>query len=123
MAVGTLRRARLQVLLSFRKSTSEVNVSFIHKTFASDSNTYSMLDSFEILTTSGIVLWHKHYVPISPTPINNLINDVLIEERGSRGIKAESSKDAPYRTDKYTLRWARAKDVGVVFVVRPRLQI
>lgn len=74
-----------------------------------------MLDSFEILTTSGIVLWRKQYTPVSSNVINSLINDVFIEERGQKN--ADSSSNAPYKKDKYTLRWSSAKDLGVMFVV------
>lgn len=69
-----------------------------------------MLDAFEIVTTSGIVLWRKHYAPISSTLINNLINDVFIEER-------QKGSGATYRSEKYTLRFTTAKDVGLIFVV------
>lgn len=70
-----------------------------------------MLDAFEIVSTSGIVLWRKHYAPVSSTLINNLINDVFIEERQKEG-------GAAYRSDKYTLRFTTAKDAGLIFVVR-----
>ena len=76
-----------------------------------------MLDSFEILTTSGIVLWRKHYTPVSSNVINSLINDVFIEERGAKGAAQDGGSNAPYRKDKYTLRWTSAKDVGLIFVV------
>lgn len=70
-----------------------------------------MLDAFEIVTTSGIVLWRKHYTPVSSTLINNLINDVFIEER-------QKESGTTYRSDKYTLRFTTGKDVGLIFVVR-----
>ena len=77
-----------------------------------------MLDAFEILTTSGIVLWRKHYTPVSSNVINSLINDVFIEERGQKSrTDVDGGSNAPYKKDKYTLRWTGAKDVGVVFVV------
>lgn len=74
-----------------------------------------MLDAFEILTTSGIVLWRKEYTPVSSNVINSLINDVFIEERGQKNV--DGGSNAPYKKDKYTLRWMSAKDVGVIFVV------
>ena len=74
-----------------------------------------MLDAFEILTTSGIVLWRKQYTPVSSNVINSLINDVFIEERGKKNV--ESGSNPPYKKDKYTLRWTSAKDVGLIFVV------
>ena len=76
--------------------------------------TFRMLDAFEILTTSGIVLWRKHYAPVSSNVINSLINDVFIEERGQKNV--DSGSNAPYKKDKYTLRWTSAKDIGVIFV-------
>lgn len=76
-----------------------------------------MLDAFEILTTSGIVLWRRHYTPdFSPHVINNLVSDVLIEEK--RDLKGSHDGEAKsYRKDRYTLKWTSAKDVGLCFVV------
>ncbi|KAI7553154.1 P-loop containing nucleoside triphosphate hydrolase protein [Hortaea werneckii] len=75
-----------------------------------------MLDAFEILTTSGIVLWRRHYTPdFSPHVINNLVSDVLIEEK--RDLKGSHDGEAKsYRKDRYTLKWTSAKDVGLCFV-------
>ena len=80
-------------------------------------NRDNMLDSFEVLTTSGIVLWRKQYAPLSSNVINSLINDVFIEERGQRGGGQEGGSNAAYKKDRFTLRWASAKDVGLIFVV------
>ncbi|EMC94861.1 hypothetical protein BAUCODRAFT_73744 [Baudoinia panamericana UAMH 10762] len=68
-----------------------------------------MLDAFEILTTSGIVLWRKHYAPIAPSIVDGLIRDVFIEEK-------QSPSNEQYRKERYTLKWSLAKDVGLVFV-------
>jgi len=77
-----------------------------------------MLDTFEILTSSGIVLWRKHYSPVSPHLINSLINDVFIEERSGGGHTEKDGATLPaYKKEKYTLKWTGAKDVGLVFVV------
>jgi len=80
-----------------------------------------MLDSFEILTTSGVVLWSKSYVPVSSNIINALISDVFIEEKLPSGNKAgddnRASRNPPYRKEKYTLKWTTAKDLGLIFVV------
>ena len=78
-----------------------------------------MLDSFEIITTSGVVLWSRSYAPVGAHIINSLIKDVFIEEKtrvpeGAGGGTAHNS----YKKDKYTLRWKRAKDFGLIFVVR-----
>ncbi|OJD20867.1 hypothetical protein ACJ73_07797 [Blastomyces percursus] len=74
-----------------------------------------MLDSFEIITTSGVVLWSRSYAPVGVQIINSLINDVFIEERFQQ--EAGSGMVAPgYKKEKYTLKWKRAKDLGLIFV-------
>ena len=85
-----------------------------------------MLDSFEIFTTSGIVLWSKSYANISPSLINSFIKDVFIEEKVLSGATAtddaSASKNPSYKRDQYTLRWTSAKDLGLIFVVRGRVR-
>jgi signal recognition particle receptor subunit alpha len=71
-----------------------------------------MLDTFEILTTSGVVLWSKTYVSVSPTLINDFIRDVFIEDRVQR-----TAANPTYKKDGYTLKWKTAKDLGLIFVV------
>ncbi|EER43916.1 signal sequence receptor alpha subunit [Histoplasma capsulatum H143] len=74
-----------------------------------------MLDSFEIITSSGVVLWSRSYAPVGAHVINSLINDVFIEEKFQQ--EAGSGTVAPrYRKEKYTLKWKRAKDLGLIFV-------
>ena len=79
-----------------------------------------MLDSFEILTTSGVVLYSNHYVPVSSNIVNALINDVFIEEKVPSGTKTgddnRAARNPPYRKEKYTLKWTTAKDLGLIFV-------
>lgn len=79
-----------------------------------------MLDSFEILTTSGVVLWSKHYAPVGVNIINSLIKDVFIEENLAAASTSSgddsAERNAPYKKDKYTLKWTMAKDLGLVFV-------
>ncbi|KAL8666380.1 MAG: hypothetical protein Q9168_007486 [Polycauliona sp. 1 TL-2023] len=79
-----------------------------------------MLDGFEILTTSGVVLWSKSYAPLSSSLINGFIKDVFIEEKiipTSAATDDTSAEHHPsYRKEKYTLRWASAKDLGLIFV-------
>ncbi|KAG8631039.1 hypothetical protein KVT40_000179 [Elsinoe batatas] len=78
-----------------------------------------MLDSFEVLTTSGVVLWSKSYVPVSSNIINALINDVFIEEKlpsKSHTSDGPSSRIPPYKKEKYTLKFTTAKDIGLIFV-------
>ena len=82
----------------------------------------TMLDGFEILTTSGVVLWSKYYVPVSGSIINGFIKDVFIEEKVLPGASVTDDTSAtqktPYRRDQYTLKWASVKDLGLIFVVR-----
>ena len=80
-----------------------------------------MLDSFEILTTSGVVLWSKSYAPSSSSVINGFIKDVFIEEKvlpsASAIDDASASRNPPYKKDQYTLKWASVKELGLIFVV------
>ncbi|KAI5787162.1 signal recognition particle, alpha subunit, N-terminal-domain-containing protein [Geopyxis carbonaria] len=71
----------------------------------------SALDSFEILTTSGILLWSKKYSPVNSSIVNSFISDVLIEERVQPG-----SDGKWYKKDSYTLKWTTAKDLGLIFI-------
>jgi signal recognition particle receptor subunit alpha len=79
-----------------------------------------MLDTFEVLTTAGVVLWSRTYVPVGAHIINSLIRDVFIEEKivpqSDAGLKPT------YKKEGYTLKWTAAKDVGLIFVVRSPLQ-
>ena len=81
-----------------------------------------MLDSFEILTTSGVVLWSKSYTPVKASLINGFINDVFIEEKvlPAAGAQGDTSagQNPSYKKEKYTLRWTSVKDLGLIFVVR-----
>lgn len=80
-----------------------------------------MLDSFEILTSSGVVLWSKSYVPVSSSIINGLIKDVFIEEKVLPGANvaddASAARNPAYKKEKYTLKWTSVKDLGLIFVV------
>ncbi|EFQ97236.1 signal recognition particle receptor subunit alpha [Nannizzia gypsea CBS 118893] len=70
-----------------------------------------MLDAFEVITTSGVVLWSKTYAPVRTHIVNALIKDVFIEER--TGIDRAARK---YNKEQYTLRWTEAKGFGLIFV-------
>jgi signal recognition particle receptor subunit alpha len=74
-----------------------------------------MLDTFEILTTSGVVLWSRTYVPVGANIINSLIRDVFIEERTLPPSEDAGSKPT-YRKEGYTLKWTAEKDLGLIFV-------
>lgn len=80
-----------------------------------------MLDCFEILTTSGVVLWSRVNAPLGAHIINSLINDVFIEEkvRPADGTSGENStpRVPSYRYEKYTLKYTHVKDLGLIFVV------
>lgn len=67
-----------------------------------------MLDTFEIITTSGVVLWSRKYVDVAPQLINNLIKSAFIEE---------TVRDNTYKKDGHTIKWRTAKDLGIIFVV------
>lgn len=74
-----------------------------------------MLDVFEILTTSGVVLWSKSYAPVGAHVVNSLINDVFIEEK----VRPAANGVSPvFKKEKYTLKWKRVKDFNLIFVVR-----
>ncbi|KAG8528751.1 uncharacterized protein KY384_006438 [Bacidia gigantensis] len=78
-----------------------------------------MLDSFEILTTSGVVLWSKSYAPVKDGLINGFIKDVFIEETvpgGNLANEASATQNPSYKKEKYTLRWTSVKDLGLIFV-------
>lgn len=74
-----------------------------------------MLDTFEIVTTSGVVLWSRTYVPVGANVINSLIRDVFIEERTLPHADDSGSKPT-YRKEGYTVKWTQAKDLGLIFV-------
>ncbi|EDU46159.1 signal recognition particle receptor subunit alpha [Pyrenophora tritici-repentis Pt-1C-BFP] len=74
-----------------------------------------MLDTFEVLTTSGVVLWSRTYVPVGANVINSLIRDVFIEERIQPQAEDAGSKPT-YKKEGYTLKWTAAKDLGLIFV-------
>lgn len=82
---------------------------------------FTMLDSFEILTTSGVVLWSKSYAPVSSSIINGFIKDVFIEEKVLPGASvaddASAAQNPTYKKEQYTLKWASVKDLGLIFVV------
>ncbi|BCS17797.1 signal recognition particle receptor subunit alpha [Aspergillus puulaauensis] len=75
-----------------------------------------MLEAFEILTTSGVVLWSKSYAPVGSHVINSLINDVFIEEKAQLQNTANSASPI-FKKEKYTLKWRRSKDFNLIFAV------
>ncbi|KNG90146.1 signal sequence receptor alpha subunit [Aspergillus nomiae NRRL 13137] len=73
-----------------------------------------MLEAFEILTTSGVVLWSKSYAPVGAHVVNSLINDVFIEEKVQ--LQAANAAYPMYKKEKYTLKWKKVKDFNLIFV-------
>jgi signal recognition particle receptor subunit alpha len=73
-----------------------------------------MLDAFEILTTSGVVLWSRSITNIGASAVNSLINDVFIEEKVRPSVT--NSSNPTYKYDKYTLKYTLVKDLGLIFV-------
>ncbi|RAH42190.1 signal recognition particle receptor subunit alpha [Aspergillus brunneoviolaceus CBS 621.78] len=73
-----------------------------------------MLESFEILDTSGVVLWSKSYAPVGAHVVNSLISDVFIEEKTQ--IQGPNSTSPTFRKEKYTLKWKRVKEFNLIFV-------
>lgn len=73
-----------------------------------------MLDAFEILTTSGVVLWSRTTTSIAAHAVNGLINDVFIEEK-VRPVLTNSTNPT-YKHEKYTLKYTLVKDLGLIFV-------
>ena len=76
------------------------------------------MDAFEIISTSGLVLWSRHRrreassTAQSPAQlVNTLIRDVFIEDPDGAGARNG------YQVGGYTLRWTLAKELGLVFVV------
>jgi signal recognition particle receptor subunit alpha len=82
-------------------------------------NISTMLDAFEIITASGVVLWSRSYAPIGAGLIDSLINDVFIEEKARVSTGVDSTQKPTYRKDGYTLKWTVSKDIGLIFVVCP----
>lgn len=84
-----------------------------------------MLDTFEILTTSGVVLWSRSYMTVSPAVINSLIQDVFIEEKVLPGAAisddVSAAQNPPYKHEQHTLKWTTVKELGIIFVVRTSL--
>lgn len=79
-----------------------------------------MLDTFEIVTTSGVVIWSRNYAPVNASVINNFIADTFIEEKGGSSALRDvqsAATNPPYRSDQHTLKWTMVKELGVIFVV------
>ncbi|RHZ79020.1 hypothetical protein Glove_152g39 [Diversispora epigaea] len=67
-----------------------------------------MLDFFTILTKGGIVLWSKTFARVTTYPVDDLIKEVLIEERAG---------ETNYTKNSYNLKWTFANELDLIFVV------
>ncbi|KAF9578738.1 hypothetical protein BGW38_005319 [Lunasporangiospora selenospora] len=66
-----------------------------------------MLDFFTIATKGGLVLWTKAYGPNPNSPVNALIQEVLIEERSNAQI---------YYKDNFAIKWNFVNDLDLIFI-------
>lgn len=79
-----------------------------------------MLDSFNIVTTGGEVIWSRTLTQVNPAIINSFITDVFIEEKSDYAAARDGQSSAlnpPYRSGQHMLRYAFVKDFGVMFIV------
>ncbi|KXJ94067.1 signal recognition particle, alpha subunit, N-terminal-domain-containing protein [Microdochium bolleyi] len=78
-----------------------------------------MLDSFEVVTTSGVSLWSRSYAKVDPSIINSFIADIFIEEKihapGTKETLPAASNPA-YRADQHTIKWTFVKELGIIFI-------
>jgi Signal recognition particle, alpha subunit, N-terminal len=85
--------------------------SYSEPSISNSTHVATMLDAFEIITTSGVVLWSKSYVDIGSSVVNDFLQYAFIEER------ANPSASSSYKKDGKTVKWTTAKDLGLIFVV------
>lgn len=68
-----------------------------------------MLDLFLILHKGGRILWKpKGSMPLKGSPVNQLIQQVLLQERGGENL---------FTSESYALKWELANDLDLLFVV------
>jgi len=67
-----------------------------------------MIDLFTILTKGGVVLWSKSFTSVQSNPVDALIKDVLINERGDT---------SSYIKNEYELKWKFSNETNLIFVV------
>eukprot|EP00760_Papus_ankaliazontas_P018379 PhM_4_TR17471/c0_g1_i1/m.33041/K13431/SRPR; signal recognition particle receptor subunit alpha len=68
-----------------------------------------MIDEFAVISLGGLVLWKKNFKPVEGNPINELIRNVVLEER--------VSEDATYMTRDYRVRFVLVNEFELIFVV------
>ncbi len=67
-----------------------------------------MLDHISIITRTGIILWSRTLCKLQGSPVDELIDTVLLEEKGGE----KSAILGPYR-----LKWDMIYDLDIFFVV------
>ncbi|QPG96199.1 hypothetical protein C2857_003508 [Epichloe festucae Fl1] len=78
-----------------------------------------MLDTFKIITTSGVVLWSRTYAAPNSSIVNDFIADTFIEEKnGSSALRDPQSAatNPAYKNDQHSLKWTVVKELGIIFV-------
>ncbi|CAN0221316.1 unnamed protein product [Pylaiella littoralis] len=66
-----------------------------------------MLDHVSVFNKSGLVLWSRTMAKLKGNPVEDLVTNVLLEERGGTNYAT---------TEWYTLRWSLANELGLVVV-------
>ncbi|CAN0169032.1 unnamed protein product [Ectocarpus sp. 6 AP-2014] len=66
-----------------------------------------MLDHVSVFSKSGLVLWSRTMAKLKGDPVDDLVKNVLLEERGGTNVAT---------TEWYTLRWSLANELGLVVV-------
>ena len=66
-----------------------------------------MIDQVVVFSTTGVVLWTRTFSATRGDPINSLIRDVLLQERGGRD---------EFMYDAYRVRWVSDNKRGIYYV-------
>ncbi|CAM9174810.1 unnamed protein product [Ascophyllum nodosum] len=66
-----------------------------------------MLDHVSVFSKSGLVLWSRTMAKLKGNPIDDLVQNILLEEKGGSNMVV---------TEWYTLRWSLANELGLVVV-------
>jgi len=67
-----------------------------------------MFDYFCIFTTGGVVLWYKAFVEMQFDLINQLIKDIMIEEKSAK---------SQFITKGNIIKWKVANELNIIFTV------
>lgn len=66
-----------------------------------------MIDAFRIFSKSGLLLWRFDFIKQKKDPTDELIKDVLLQERAGQ---------VTAKIDSYELKWLVKNELEVVFV-------